>query len=165
MGHMLEHPWTVVPSRIMVRRTVLERCGGFDERLRAYEDLFFMLCAREHGYFRLVPGVLLHKDTRPGYPKVLEREPQCELFVDLVQQRYGMSARGFINVYRHKRAKLMNRLGRDLMEQGRAAEARRCLAHVLYYKPTSPKAYLRYMRTFLPARVARAVSREGRRFA
>ncbi|HZC45776.1 MAG TPA: glycosyltransferase [Candidatus Acidoferrum sp.] len=158
MEHMLDHPWNVVPSRIMVRRAVLERCGGFDERLRAYEDRFFTLRAREHGHFRLVPAVLLHKDTRPDYPKVLEREPQCVLFIELVRQRYGLSARGYIKEYRHKRARLMNRLGRELMAQERPAEARRCFARVLHYEPASPKAYFRYLKTFIAARGARASS-------
>ena len=32
MEQMLARPWVVVPSRVMVRRTILERCEGFDER-------------------------------------------------------------------------------------------------------------------------------------
>jgi glycosyltransferase involved in cell wall biosynthesis len=163
MKDMLELPWNLVPSRNVIRRSVLERCGGFNERfVSSNEDLYFLLQARPHGHFRRIPAVLLHKDTRPDYPKMLDREPQCDLLVKLVRERYGSSARNFIRVYRHQRAKHLARLGRDLMAQGRPADARRCLARVLHYMPTSPKIYFRYLRTFLPARVARAVSRQRR---
>ena len=77
--------------------TILERCGGFDERcVTACEDLFFLLRARECGYFRRVPELLVRKTTRPLYPKALKREQACELLVRLVRERYGASAEGFI---------------------------------------------------------------------
>ncbi|MGC1189741.1 MAG: glycosyltransferase family A protein [Candidatus Binatus sp.] len=42
MEQMLARPWVVVPSRVMVRRTILDRCEGFEERcVVACEDVFF----------------------------------------------------------------------------------------------------------------------------
>ncbi len=159
MEQMLERPWVVVPSRVMVRRAVLERCGGFEERcVIACEDVFFLLRARECGDFRRVPEILVRKSTRPLYPKALKREPACELLVRLVRERYGASATGFIREYRRSRVKVVKHMARLLMEEGRRADARKCLARVIYYQPTSPKAYRRYLKTFLPVRVPRATS-------
>ncbi len=153
MAQMLERPWTVVPSQFMVRRAVLERCGGFDERLTTGEDIYFLLLAREHGYFRYVPESAVRKDTRPLYPTALNREPGCELLVKLIRERYGASATGFIREFRRMRMKVMKHMARVLMEQGRPKDARRCLARLIHYQPTSPKAYRRYLKTFLPARM------------
>jgi hypothetical protein len=162
LAQMLERPWSVVPSRVMVRRALLERYGGFDERcVTACEDLYFLLLARECGYFRGIPELLVRKSTRPLYPTALNREQACELFVRLVRERYGASATGLIREFRRMRMKVMRHMARILMEEGRPRDARRCLARVIYYQPASPKAYRRYLKTFLPARSPLAPSRTG----
>ena len=159
MEQLLERPWNVVPSQFVVRRDVFERCGGFHERfITSCEDLYFLLNAREHGHFRCVPEPLLRKETRPLYPKALEREPECDLFVELVRERYGPSANGLIDGFRRSRVKVLRHLGRVLIDQGRPEDARRCLARVIRYQPASPKAYRRYLQTFLPLRSQRSTS-------
>ena len=152
LAQMLERPWILVPSQFMVRHAVLERCDGFDERLSGPEDVHFLLRAREHGHFRGVPHALVRKTTRPLYPKALNREPQCELFCQLVHERYGASASSLIREFRRKRMKVMKHMARVLIEEGRIRDARRCLARVIHYQPTSLKAYRRYLRTFIPRR-------------
>ena len=153
MAQMLERPWNVVPCQFVVRREVFERCGGFDERFVATcEDMYFLLLAREHGYFRGVPASLVRKTMRPLYPKALNREPQCDLFVRVVRERYGASASGLIREFRAKRVKVMRHMARVLIEEGRIREARRCLARVIRYQPTSLKAYRRYLQTFITTR-------------
>ena len=159
MEEMLAQPWYVVPSQFVVRRGVFERCGGFHERfVSTCEDHYFLLNAREHGHFRCVSETLLRKETRPLYPKALEREPECDLFVELVRERYGSSADGLIAGFRRSRVKVMRHLGRVLIDEGRPDDARRCLARVLHYEPASPKAYYRYLKTFIAARGTRASS-------
>jgi glycosyltransferase involved in cell wall biosynthesis len=158
MEQMLGRPWVVVPSRVMVRRAVLDQCGGFEECLTACEDVYFLLRARECGYFRRVPELLVRKATRPLYPKALKREPASELLVRLVRDRYGASAAGFLREYRRSRVKVMKHMARILMQERRRADARKCLSRVIYYEPASPKAYRRYLRTFLPMRSRRAAS-------
>lgn len=159
MKELLAHPWNVVPSQFVVRRDVFERCGGFYERfVTSCEDLYFLLNARECGHFRCVPEPLLRKETRPLYPKALEREPECDLFVELVRERYGSSADGLIAGFRLSRVKVLRHLGRVLVDEGRPDDARRCLARVLHYEPASPKAYYRYLKTFITPRGARMSS-------
>jgi glycosyltransferase involved in cell wall biosynthesis len=159
LAQMLERPWNVVPCQFVVRRDIFERCGGFDERfVSTCEDLYFLLLTRQHGYFRSVPELLVRKTTRPLYPRALDREPQCELFVRLVRERYGASATGLIREFRRSRAKVMKHMARLLIEEGRPRDARRCLARVIYYEPASPKAWRRYLKTFLPVRTPHPAS-------
>lgn len=159
MNEMLAHPWNVVPSQFVVRRDVFERAGGFHERfITSCEDLYFLLGAREFGHFRCVPEPLVRKETRPLYPKALEREPECDLFVELVHERYGSSADGLIDGFRRSRVKVLRHLGRVLIDEGRPDDARRCLARVLHYEPASPRAYYRYLKTFIAPRAPRTSS-------
>jgi len=155
MKDLLARPWNLVPSQFVVRRDVVERCGGFDERLLSCEDLYFLLRAREYGHFRCVPEMLLRKETRPLFPKALEREPYCDLFVELLRERYGSSADGLIEGFRRSRVKVLRHLGHILIDEGRPEDARRCLARLLHYEPASPKAYYRYFKTFVTPRGAR----------
>jgi hypothetical protein len=138
---------------------VFERAGGFHERfITSCEDLYFLLSAREYGHFRCVPEHLVRKETRPLYPKALEREPECDLFVELVHERYGSSADGLIDGFRRSRVKVLRHLGRVLIDEGRPDDARRCLARVLHYEPASPRAYYRYLKTFIAPRAPRTSS-------
>jgi glycosyltransferase involved in cell wall biosynthesis len=159
MKELLARPWNVVPSQFVVRRDVFDRCGGFHERfITSCEDLYFLLNAREYGHFRCVPEPLLRNETRPLYPKALEREPECDLFVELVRERYGSSADGLIDGFRRSRVKVLRHLGRVLVDEGRRDDARRCLARVLHYEPASPRAYYRYLKTFIAPRAPRTSS-------
>jgi len=153
LAQMLARPWTAVPSQFMVRHATAERVGGFDERLGGPEDIYFLLLARELGYFRFVPELLVRKTTRALYPKALNRERHFELLIQMVRERYGARASGFVRESQRRRMKVMKHMARVLMEQGRPKDARRCLARLIHYQPTSPKAYRRYLKTFLPTRM------------
>jgi glycosyltransferase involved in cell wall biosynthesis len=161
MQQLLERPWNVVPSQFMVRREVFERCGGFHERLSGIEDRYFLLQAREHGYFHCVADPLLRKTSRPLYPTVLSREPQYDLFVELVRERYGAAAKGLIDGFSRDRAKVLKQAARILTKEGRPEDARRCLARVIHYEPVSPSAYRKYLKTFFPTRAPRTTPRTG----
>ncbi len=161
MKQLLERPWNVVPSQFMVRREVFERCGGFHERLSGVEDRYFLLQAREHGYFHCVADPLLRKTSRPLYPTVLRREPQYDLFVELVRARYGAAAKGLIDGFCGDRVKVLKQAARILMKEGRPEDARRCLARVIHYEPVSPSAYRKYLKTFFPTRAPRTTPRTG----
>jgi hypothetical protein len=158
MAQMLERPWDVATGGVVVRSTAFKCAGGFSEVLRAAEDKHFWLLAREQGHFRCVPQPLVRISKGPLYPKALEREPDCDLFVALVRERYGSSANGLIREFRRARVKALRHVGRLLMKEGRLRDARRCLARVIHYQPMSANAYRRYLQTFLPTRAPRVSS-------
>jgi glycosyltransferase involved in cell wall biosynthesis len=158
LAQMLARPWNVVPSQLIVRREVFDRSAGFDERLINGEDIFFLLRAREHGYFQRVPELLTRKTMGPLYPTNLDREQNVDAFIQAIRERYGASADSLIREFRHNRMKLMKHMANLLTREGRPRDARRCLARVIYYQPTSSKAWRRYLQTFLPARAPRQTS-------
>lgn len=152
MEEMLGHPWNVVPSQMLVRRSMYDRCGGFDERLKRCEDRFFLLCLRKFGYFLRVDEALVRKQVLPLYPKMLERDWHCDVLISLVRDRFGSAADGFIEGFKSDRVRVMKEMARTLLKEGNCTEARRCRARVIHYKPASPNAYLKYLKTFLPRR-------------
>ena len=85
---------------------------------------------------------------------MLQREPQYELFLELVRERYGAAANGLIAGFNREQARVFKLAGRVLMKEGRREQARRCLARVIHYEPTSPRAYRKYLKTFLPTRLS-----------
>jgi glycosyltransferase involved in cell wall biosynthesis len=158
LAQMLERPWIIVPTQFTVRRAMLERWGGFDERLTDAEDMFFVLRAREHGHFRYVPDPLVRKYMHPLYPDALTRERGHKALVHAVRERYGATGARLVDEFRLNRMKLMKHMANMLIQEGRLNDARRCLARLIYYQPASPKAYRRYLKTFLPARTPRATA-------
>src|SRR2546423_7456150 len=53
MDEMLHQWWPILPSTVIMRRTVFERCGGFCERFRGpggFDDVYFWMLVREHGH-------------------------------------------------------------------------------------------------------------------
>ena len=97
----------------------------------------------------------------PLYPTNLDREQNVDAFIQAIRERYGASADSLIREFRHNRMKLMKHMANLLTQEGRPRDARRCLARVIYYQPTSPKAYRRYLQTFLPARAPRPFSKDS----
>ena len=155
MKQMLEQPWNVVPSQFVVRRDVFNRCGGFC--ITGCEDRYFVMQAREHGYFRCIREPLVRKIEHPLYPTWLKREARFARFLSLLHERYGASADVLITRLRSNRADLFKRTARELIKEGRHKDARRCLARVIHYQPASLRNYRKYLRTFIP-RGARASS-------
>ena len=153
MKEMLAKPWNAVPSQILVRRTMYERCGGFDERFKEEgEDLLFLLCLREFGHFRRLNEALLRKTALPMYPKMFRRDRCSDLLIAAVRERFGSAADGFIEGFKAGRVRIMKQMARTLLKEGRRAEARQCRARVIHYEPASPNAYMKYLKTFLPSR-------------
>jgi glycosyltransferase involved in cell wall biosynthesis len=94
---MFAHPhrFNIPPSAVLMRRSVLERCGGFCEELHGrsgeYSDTYLWLLARELGEFIYVDELLTSKRVRASYCReswfISERK-----FRRLVLARYGQRA-------------------------------------------------------------------------
>jgi len=160
MHEMLSRLWPIVTSTVVMRRRSFQACNGFSEEFKfGYEDPDLWIRAREHGHFIYVPEPLTY------YTLIEERVERMEkyltsqaVFFRRLRQRYGGAAEELI--YRTVRS-YTNWLGYQgllAMRAGSRAEARRYFARILRRQPTHIKSALRYMRTFLPAPIARALS-------
>ncbi len=158
MNEMLAHPWNVVPSQFVVRRDVFERAGGFHERfITSCEDLYFLLSAREYGHFQCVPEPLCARKPARSFRRRSSASPSAICSSSWCANATGRRPTDSIDGFRRSRVKVLRHLGRVLVDEGRPDDARRCLARVLHYEPASPRAYYRYLKTFIaprgPARV------------
>ena len=163
MDEMLARMWPIMPSTVVMRRAAFERAGGFGESL--HQDLDFWLRMREQGTFIYLPDKLVRFTFGQLYPKVLNRDIGPKPIVDLIRARYGSRADGWVNDFIQHRIRMIANAGVVEMSRGNLEGARRCFIRVLLYDRLHLKSYLRIARTYLPARIARALSGRAARGA
>ena len=163
MDEMLARMWPIMPSTVVMRRTTFDRAGGFGENL--HQDLDFWLLMREQGNFIYLPDKLVRFTFGQLYPKVLNRDIGPKPIVDLIRARYGSRADGWVEEFIQHRVRMIANAGVIEMSRGNLAGARRCFIRVLRYNPRHVKSYLRIARTYLPTKIARALSGRAARRA
>jgi hypothetical protein len=160
MAEMLDRWWPIIPSTAVMRAATFKACGGFVEEFRsaAYEDPFLFLVAREHGEFAYVPERLVsYRYESPGV-RMEKYERYREVFIRRVKERYGDAARGLIRGTRRAYAtalatKVSSRCAPVTCPR-RAVISLRAMRE----QPRDLKTAMRYLRTFLPLKFARALS-------
>jgi glycosyltransferase involved in cell wall biosynthesis len=160
MHEMLTRLWPIVTSTVVMRREAFQACGGFSEEFKfGYEDPDLWIRAREQGHFIYVPEPLTY------YTLIEERSERMEkyltsqaVFFRRLRQRYGVAAEELIRRTVHSYTNWLGYQGLLALRAGNRAEARRYFARILRRQPTHLKSALRYIRTFLPAPIARALS-------
>jgi len=166
MAEMLDRWWPIIPSTAVMRTATFRACGGFVEEFRsaAYEDPFLFLVTREHGEFAYVPERLVnYRYESPGV-RMEKYLGSREVFIRRVTERYGAAARGLIEGTRRAYTSALGYEGLMALRAGDLGAARRYFARSLREDPLDFKTAMRFARTFLPLRIARALSgRTGRR--
>jgi glycosyltransferase involved in cell wall biosynthesis len=165
MDEMLTRIWPITPSTVVMRRAAFDRAGGFCESLISAEDIHFWLLMREQGDFVYIPDKLVRFTFGQLYPKVLNRDIGPDAIVDLIRTRYGSRADQLIADFIRHRVRMIANAGVIEMSRGNLAGARRCFIRVLRYDPRHVKSYLRLVRSYLPATIARALSGRAARGA
>jgi glycosyltransferase involved in cell wall biosynthesis len=161
MDEMLTNWWPIVPSTVLMRRSTFEACGGFCEDFKTpgYEDPDLWIRAREHGDFIYVPERLAYYTTDQLRAERMEKYVKSRsLFFRRLRQRYGHRADGLIRSTVRSYTNWLSHQGLLAMQQQDPAAARAYFARILRRQPTHVKSALRFIRTFLPAPVARALS-------
>ena len=160
MAELLERWWPIIPSTALIRRRTFEACGGFVEEFHsaAYEDPLLWLMAREHGEFRYVAEPLARYRMEPPAARMEKYVRAQDVFIRRVRERYGAAARGMIRSTSRAYASALGYEALQLMHAGERAAARRYLARALRREPADFRIAMRLLRTFLPTRLARALS-------
>lgn len=158
---MLDELWPILPSSVVMRREAFERAGGFPEELTSFEDVYFWLLAREQGEFRYIeePLALWRFALYPAPLKPAGgQEAAGRIFDRMLERRYGV--RGLVHTEGRRRAprSILGYIGLHALANRDRAAARRAFAAALRTDPWRVKNYLRYARTFMPERLARALS-------
>jgi hypothetical protein len=139
----------------MVRRTVAEQIGGFDESLTSRQDVDFWLRLAERFRVDFVPEVLVKRD-------VAENNTRISTSVSSTMKGWEL----FLRKYRHKliEAGLLHRYLRETgwMYHRRAHDpivARRFYKAAIAAKPSSPITYVLALATFVPLPWLRSLAR------
>ena len=163
LEEMLERLWPIMPSAVVLRRTVFDACGGFAEEFRSYgfEDVIFWLRARELGPFVYLPEQLVRWRFAlfPRPLKVGWIKPEAFVTFDrILRERYGAGAAHLMKSRGRASRSLLGYIGLRALERGDRAEAREAFRRALEFDPWRVKNLLRYAKTWLPLGLARALS-------
>jgi glycosyltransferase involved in cell wall biosynthesis len=159
MEDLLSAGWDICTSSVVMRRSVFQRCGGFCEEFRrpGFEDPYMWLRAREHGEFEYVPEPLVIYHVAPFTVRAEKYDAGREIFVRLVRERYGKSARGLINAVALDYASAMMQRALAQMDSGDRKGALRTWMRVLRAKPSCLFSADNIRRVFHPRNVRRMV--------
>ncbi len=161
LNDMLEKLWPILPSGALIRRSAYERVGGFPEQLTAFEDVYLWLLLREQGHFRHVAEPLAVWRFAL-FPDPLKRgggqEAAGRVFCQMVQARYGVSGAPHVVARERAPRTIFAYIALQALADGEKSLARRAMLRALRVDPLRIRNYLRLVRTFLPTRLARALS-------
>jgi glycosyltransferase involved in cell wall biosynthesis len=162
MEDLLHQWWPILPSAVVMRRTTFEACGGFFEGYqRAYEDVDLWLRAREYGPFVYIAEPLVIYRTTPVATRMERYEADYAIFRRRIQSQYGRRALALLRTTRDAHVSTLGYRGLLAIQSGDRAAARRFFWRALSYEPTRIRTVLRLLRTFVPSRMARALSGAG----
>ncbi len=90
--------WKIVPTMVIMRRSVFNSCGGFCEEFPRCggEDPYLWLLAREHGPFEYVAEALVTYHDPDIADFADKYGPNAAIFERLVRKRYGRRAKRLI---------------------------------------------------------------------
>jgi len=160
MEELLTRWWPILTSAAVMRRSAFERAGGFDESFTrpGFEDPYMWLVMREQGDFSYVPQRLVRYRTMPPSERMTKYAKGYRIFVRLVTERYGEAGRRLIRETSHAFVSAWGYAGLVALRDGDKLRAREAFACALRYRPFQVRAASRWLRTFLPMLVARALS-------
>jgi hypothetical protein len=163
LDEMLSRLWPIMPSAVAMRRATFDVCGGFPEEFRSYgfEDVIFWLRAREQGAFHYDPECLV-KWRFSLFPRPIKtgwRRPEAAVTFDrILRERYGVGADRLLAARARANRSIFGYIGLRALRDGDRSSAREAFRRALQINPLRVKNLLRYLKTYLPLGMARALS-------
>ncbi len=181
LDELLEVGRPPLTSAVVMRRAVVETCGGFDEsfgRHWGWEDTALFLRARELGRFHYIAESLVRyrastviENLRKrrcgaltnGYSmSAADRFRGCfgqDRFIELIVKRYGERAHPLVRRMNVDKEWSVLPMAMLAMHDGDRQLARHAYLSLLRRDPLHPQTYVRLLWTFLPLRLSRSLSR------
>ncbi|MGA7870999.1 MAG: glycosyltransferase [Candidatus Binatus sp.] len=165
LNELLTRLWPIMPSAALVRRSAYEQCGGYRDELRGasfrFEDVDFWIKMREQGPFGYIADPLIIWRFA-WFPKQLKRLPDyskaLHVFEAYLQERYGLSAAPLVQARTRAPRSILATIGLKALRDGDRPRARAAFARAIRVDPYRLKNYLRWIRTWLPHRLAQGLS-------
>lgn len=158
MTDLLTRWWPILPTNVVMRRSVFDACEGFREDLDAYEDVYLWLRVREHGEFEYIAEPTVRYRITPITERMPKYEDDYLTFARRVRERYGRRARALLRSTRHAYVNAFGYRGLTAMREGDFVAARRAFARALRYEPFNRRNAMRFLRCYLPHSVAQALT-------
>jgi glycosyltransferase involved in cell wall biosynthesis len=155
--------WPIMPSAVVMRRSVFDAIGGFSEAFRnlGYEDVFMWMRARELGEFAYLPEPLV-RWRFSAFPHPLKQarkeRDSAKIFEGLVRDRWQRSAASLIRARERAPRSILGYIGLHALAEGDRTTARNAFALAIRFDPWRLRNYMRYLRAFLPVTAARVLS-------
>lgn len=162
---LLTRLWPIMPSAAIVRRAAYDACGGYRDALKGasfrFEDVDFWIKMRERGAFGYLADPLITWRFA-WFPRQLKRLPDyskaLHVFEAYLQERYGVSAAPLVEARARAPRSILATIGLKALRDGDRPRARAAFARAIRVDPWRLKNYLRWIRTFLPHRLAQSLS-------
>jgi glycosyltransferase involved in cell wall biosynthesis len=172
--------WPAVLSSWVMRRPIIEICGGFAEsfgRQWGGEDSFLFFQARQFGSFRYIPEILVRYKVSTIVEHLRKRllETDASLppaerwrrffvaedhFLELIREHYGQNDKtAMVRVLEGAKRRRLLPLALLAMHDGDRSIARRAYLSLLRQAPLQLRTHARLAWTFLPTRVSLLLSR------
>jgi hypothetical protein len=116
------------------------------------------LLIREQGEFSYVPQRLVRYRTTPPSERMMKYAKGYKIFGRLVAQRYGDAGRRLVRESTEAFVSAWGYAGLIALREGDKMRARRAFACAMRYGPFQVRSTSRWLRTFLPMSMARALS-------
>lgn len=182
LDEMLEWPWPLLPSAVVIRRETLLAIGGFSEEFKQEhwggEDNFVMLLVRERGDVTFVPetpvryrcrefhehlasrlqGRRFEIDSAEAFRKFERRFEARKILARLTLEHFGARGRKIAAWAIDSAARELVGVALMAMHQGDRTLARRCYRASIRYSPLTLKTYFRLGWAMLPGKAARMLS-------
>jgi glycosyltransferase involved in cell wall biosynthesis len=163
LDEMLSRLWPIMPSAVAMRRATFDGVGGFSEEFQSYgfEDVIFWLRAREFGPFHYIPECLV-KWRFALFPRPLKtawnRPDAVAAFDRILRERYAIGAQHLTAARARASRSILGYIGLRALRDGDRSAAREAFRRALQIHPLRMKNILRYLKTYLPLRMSRALS-------
>ena len=160
MDELLTRWWPILTSAAVMRRGAFQSAGGFDESFTrpGFEDPYMWLTMREQGEFAYVPQRLVRYRTTPPSERMMKYAKGYRIFGRLVTERYGEAGQRLIRESTNAFVSAWGYAGLVALREGDKLRARRAFACAMRYGPFQVRSASRWLRTFLPMSMVRALS-------
>ena len=128
MSDLLSSLWPILPSTVVMRRSIFEQLGGFQSALGpGFEDSYLWLRCRELGGFEYVPAALVRYRKLDSLDKLVRYDSRRPVFIRLVQARYGSEADKLARYVRHLFGISFLQHALSALDENRPADAKRAI--------------------------------------
>lgn len=155
------HDAPIVPSSILVRRTVFDTVGLFDSAMRLGEDTEMFLRVAERWRFQHVPGGLVYKRRHGG--NLTRRLDVLMPIYDAVTHLFADRNPSLRRLVHQRLSRRYARVGHDCGRRGQIGTALRHLGTSLAHAPLFWRAYVYLALLLVPRGLRDRVLRVGKR--